>query len=565
MEHTRKRKSTKKALSRFFSVLVIASVAILSVAGLANANTRQLDAPTILAPGQEPVAKRTPTIAGLVQNDSVVDIYINNVLYGQAKTKNSPNGTASWSYTPTSELPLGDNDIYVVARSKDGSVVSKKSFTNTFTITEPIPTPTLKEPVVNSETTYTKPFIVGLVPSGLSVEVYINGKLDGETKPEAHVSGTSNFKYLPSYTLNPGWYSVKTRSRSGGLYSEFTDELVFEVKSPEQPKNNTLPQPPENQREKTQVPAPTLTEPKHSSVTDSSLPVISGLVHNGHSVQVFINGKLNGEVKPKNHPSGVTSFTYKPFLPLKPGYYNITARSVNKDGNKSSHSNEVSLIVKPSGKHVVISINGVGYSTPPKKNYGQTAKKTNKDSRPTSEKVENATKNNIEKKREKTADKQKNTPISVKEMGEKDTPIQLSEIPTSTPTSVVVETKKPSVKGADIVIIGDSTSGVALVDSDKKTNNTTLIIALAIMAIIIIGLISWFTSGKQESEHEEDFAEDSETGDTQTNDIKQNNPQQKQTDEQEPLWEVERTDHVTETQEQNPAQEPQEIPPPPRR
>jgi hypothetical protein len=95
------------------------------------------------------------------------------------------------------------------------------------------------------------------------------------------------------------------------------------------------------------VPTPTLVWP---AVGDSSIyekPVITGLTVNNTKVEVYIDGKLNGMAKVLDGNKGTASFSYVPFLSLKPGKHTVAISAVNKDSKaKSLMSKETSFIIE---------------------------------------------------------------------------------------------------------------------------------------------------------------------------------------------------------------------------
>ncbi len=556
-----------------FGVSLFCVLSIIAFANTANAKTQSakhiettINAPTILLPNQGPSTEQTPLIAGVTQNNTYVDVYIDGAFSGSAKVKNSPNGTASWSYMPTDKLTPGIHTVSVLARNADGTKKSEKTPVHTIETVKSPPTPVLISAVVNNSTTYDKPFITGLSTNNLMVEVFINGKKDGEISPRQHPSGTANFAYKPSYNLEDGWYSIKARTKdSNGFLSDFTKELIVEIRNKKNRETNKVAKTKEQTSRpvvKTKVPAPTLISPETDSVEKSTSPNISGLVHNNLSVEIFINEKLNGTISPEKHPSGVTNFAYKPFLNLSPGYYEITSRSIDGNGVKSGFSNTIRLIVSPGyARQTVakqatvprVSQNKPGdkITTKPilKKNDGTEQKAGAEDGSNNDdvENIENDTKNKTTKpepRKEKEIDE-----IMVKET-------------TSTEPSINVDNQREKTE-PEIIILGEQTTALNTttpVTNTKKTKNTGLIVALVLIAIIAIGLISWFTSDSQEEP--DDNASDNSKKNEETN-LSEINDYEK-TNEDNTKWEIEPVDSETEEQDKGePEQEITQPPPPP--
>lgn len=62
---------------------------------------------------------------------------------------------------------------------------------------------------------------------------------------------------------------------------------------------------------------PTILFPKDGSVVYTATPIIKGVSFNDTIVEIWVNDKLDGVVKVKNHSSGTGSFVYKLKTPLK--------------------------------------------------------------------------------------------------------------------------------------------------------------------------------------------------------------------------------------------------------
>lgn len=522
-----------------------------------HAQTNEVTSPTIVSPSFDQVyTKQQPTITGLSYNDTLIDVYIDGAFNGRATSKNSPSGIASWSYTPFLPLAYGEHEVFTVARNEDETLRSVESTTQVFSVTQPYPTPIIKTIASNSDA-FTRPIIAGLALNDAVIEVFIDGSFDGDLSVENDPSGTAHFAYTVSEALLPGWHSVKIRARdAAGKTSDFTHEEVFEVQATTGVSVATAPALTGQPSMDSSVPAaPTLINPEPGTVTRDTQPAIGGLVHNNLSVEVFVDNTYNGETTPVAHESGTTHFVYTPYVPLAPGSHTVYARSVDEYGAKSTHSNTITVLVRPSGAHFVVSPQGVtrvyngsiaasvsgAQNTQTTKPDGSETTVTQPDTTPEEPVTETEPSKQEEQKEE--------NPVVVSETPEQPT-IEPSE-PTTPEENIVVE---DSPHKGDVIVVDNSATSTTSMAQNK---NTSIIIALAIAAIIIIGLISWFTTSKHVEELEE--------GEENSDDHEQTSEMQLPLDENsettyEPVWEIEPEPEIEEGRERT---DDDHVPPPP--
>jgi len=453
--------------------LVLSSALLIPHTTYAQTDTT-LIAPTVLSPQPSAlVIERQPVFAGVTYNNTLVDVYIDGVLAGRAKVKNSPSGVASWAYRATEELDLGNHMVSTVARSEAGVLRSPASINIAFRVEEPFPTPTLLIPLVDSRTTYTQPWINGLAKNDSIIDIYIDGKLSSTIQTTSDPSGTVKFEYQAP-ELKPGWHAVKVQAKdSRGKLSKFSASQIFEVRHVKSEVQSAAPELTGSPHQASAVViAPTLISPVNGLVTDQSKPVISGLAHNQQNVEVFIDDLLNGEIPQQEHESGVYSFAYKPYLALTPGVHTVNARTIDVKGEKSNLSNTLSFLVKSKTNHLIVSPDGVSETKLAVKTGIVEATSTEEVIEPQATKKEAG-----EETVAPEPDEEESTPIT----GE--------------------ETEEPK----KIVVIGEHSTSSA--DATEKNGNTTLVVILAVAAIIVIGLISWYTS-REETDSEEDVSSD---------------------------------------------------------
>lgn len=191
-----------------------------------------IPAPTVLSPiDEESFTTPTPTFTGVTKNKTRVSVFLDGRFHGSAKVRNHESGTASWVYTPEKSLRPGRHVIEALAESATALLLSPQSEGIAFTIAHPLPAPTLLEPVVNEETTNTKPFIIGVAPSKTLLEIFIDSELNGLVRVADHESGVNAFRYQPFLSLNPKIkHTVSVRATDEhGKRSAMSELLTFSV------------------------------------------------------------------------------------------------------------------------------------------------------------------------------------------------------------------------------------------------------------------------------------------------------------------------------------------------
>lgn len=231
----RKRSSLSKIIS--LSAAILLTSYLLVPQGLIAATPPIPSIPTLIWP-QSSVHSITgaPIIKGLTQNDTEVEVYIDSQLNGMAKVKNGKQETASFAYSPFLTLKPGNHAVAVRAIDNTGQK-SKLSEAVPFLVEKPYPAPSLFQPVVNSKTVSTKPFIVGVAANNSVVKVFIDGKLDGQFKVTNSESGTASFAYQPFLELDPTKDHLVYATAVGftGKESAYSNVIGFKVEAPEAP------------------------------------------------------------------------------------------------------------------------------------------------------------------------------------------------------------------------------------------------------------------------------------------------------------------------------------------
>lgn len=193
-----------------------------------------LTAPTLIAPNEKTVtAKVKPFITGLVKNGATVHFYIDGVYNGKIVPANHPSGTANFAYKPFLNLAVGHHQVWVYAEDALGNKTGMSNVLK-FKIEQPFPAPTMMKPVVNSMSTSSQPFIVGLAKNDSEIKVYIDKKLAGRFKVRNHESGTANFAFKPASQLSRGTHLIYTTATdSRGKESSWSNLTWYKVSQPQ--------------------------------------------------------------------------------------------------------------------------------------------------------------------------------------------------------------------------------------------------------------------------------------------------------------------------------------------
>ncbi len=315
-------------LSRIILALFFAFASVLVVPKLAAAQT--VPTPVIRAiSGGADNSYRYPKVEGWTAAGTEVLIYIDGTFDKLVQGRGS--GSLLFTYQPDKPLPVGKHTIMAVARDRTSLVLSPPTKMIPFTTTAPqpakVPAPTLLTPNPKTITGFPKPLVTGLTVSGTRVHIYIDGVHNGQTSFLTHPSGTANFAYRPFLNLAVGEHKVwAVAEDTQHRYSQPSAVLSFRIEPP--------------------LPAPILKPPVVNKQTTPDRPFIVGLAKNDSQIQIFIDEKLNGSFKVKNHPSGTANFAYRPFLPLTAGRHIAWAIAFDQRGKESRWSNIISFLVE---------------------------------------------------------------------------------------------------------------------------------------------------------------------------------------------------------------------------
>lgn len=191
-----------------------------------------LPAPTLIAPNEKTAtADLKPLISGLTKDGSSVKIFIDGAYNGETGILKDDSGTANFAYRPVLALSRGFHKIQALAQDGAGKNSPESEVLN-FKIELPFPAPTIFQPVVNRETSFSRPFIVGLAKNDSRIKIYIDKKYSGELTVKNHLSGTANFAFKPAFALARGAHSVWTVAvDKRGKESVWSKTISFSTKN----------------------------------------------------------------------------------------------------------------------------------------------------------------------------------------------------------------------------------------------------------------------------------------------------------------------------------------------
>ncbi len=165
-------------------------------------------APTLLSPENGNSTDQTkPIIAGLSPNDSLIKIFIDGQLNGQFQVINHESGTANFAYEPFLNLKPGWHKVTASATGPKGKESQMSGAVNFF-VEYPMPAPTMLQPVVDDQTTSSRPWFVGLTVNNALIKIYIDGQWSGQLTAKEHISGVTSFAYSTLFDITAGRHTV---------------------------------------------------------------------------------------------------------------------------------------------------------------------------------------------------------------------------------------------------------------------------------------------------------------------------------------------------------------------
>ncbi|HPI67027.1 MAG TPA: hypothetical protein PKZ16_00545 [bacterium] len=298
---------------------------------------------------------RGEQITGQSLNFSQIRVFINHNFYSLAATELGTNGWQTFSIA-TADLIAGEYNLTLITDYFRG--LESEPLNLKLVVQEKVVGPTLFNPVLNQETNFKQPWLIGVTPAKTEVEFCLDDKIIGRVLTTDNVNGTSAFRYQPP-ALTLGYHVVKARAyHQNGLVSSWSNEIIFAVVENKKLVKKDLNLKTEKEKFIPPVPAPTLFEPATGVVTNQTKPTIKGLVHNNHWVKIYLDNKIAGEFMPTPHASGVTSFSWMSNKDLLPGLHTVYSRAINPQGQESGDSMTLRWLILPEAPIFISELKG---------------------------------------------------------------------------------------------------------------------------------------------------------------------------------------------------------------
>lgn len=190
----------------------VLGVLFFSVSGVSAA---ELSTPTLVSPAHGAYTEsQSPWITGLAPADTRVAVYIDNEFNGYAEVVATSDETLSFAYQPFLPLEHGEHTVKVRAENVEEGIRSKTTKAHTVVVEHTLPAPTVLGRVIDQDSSWTQPWIVGLAPAGTTVEIWIDGVFNGYATVSNDESGTGHFAYKPFLPLSAGLHEVETRTKA---------------------------------------------------------------------------------------------------------------------------------------------------------------------------------------------------------------------------------------------------------------------------------------------------------------------------------------------------------------
>lgn len=206
----------------------VVGVVLFAVSGASAAEA--VAAPTLIMPADGAYTEsQSPWITGLAPADTRVAVYIDDVFNGYADVVATTDETLSFAYQPFHPLEHGEHTVKVRAEDVEAGTRSTVTQAHTLVVEHELPAPTVLGRVIDQDSSWTQPWIVGVAPAGVTVEVWIDGVFNGYATVSESESGTGHFAYKPFLPLTAGKHEVTVRSKTERADDSMRYSAVSEV------------------------------------------------------------------------------------------------------------------------------------------------------------------------------------------------------------------------------------------------------------------------------------------------------------------------------------------------
>lgn len=195
-------------------------------------------APTLVAPAHGSYTdNQSPWITGLAPAGTRVVVYIDDTFNGYAEVVSENDETLSFAYQPFLPLTYGEHTVKLRAENVAEGTRSIVTHESHFVVERTLPAPTLIGRVIDQDSTWQQPWVVGVAPSGATLEIWIDGVFNGFATVSESETGTGHFAYKPFLPLTAGKHEVQARTKypredGSTRYSETTQVMNLWVVDP---------------------------------------------------------------------------------------------------------------------------------------------------------------------------------------------------------------------------------------------------------------------------------------------------------------------------------------------
>ncbi|QRN96324.1 adhesin [Archangium violaceum] len=280
-----------------------------------------------------------PEITGTAEPGVDVTVIINGTEYGPVKA----DADGKWSYTPTTPLPEGKNQVETRARDAAGNESPVSPVPRIFYVdtTRPV-APEVLTPTEGATVQGPTPLITGTAEANSRVTII----LDGIPVDIVDADADGKWSYTPKTALLDDWHTVQAQATDAAGNTGPTSEVRnFYVDS-------------------TPPPAPEVRTPANGATVGTHTPELKGTAEPGSTVTIYVDGEVVGQVKA--NASGEWSMTVPDDKALDDGQHTVKAQATDAVGNPSPESSTNTFTVDttpPAAPVVLTPANGTTVST----------------------------------------------------------------------------------------------------------------------------------------------------------------------------------------------------------
>jgi len=268
----------------------------------------------------------TPTLTGTAEADSIVNIYIGDVLVGTG-TATGGNYSITLGVTPD-----GTHTVFASATDAAGNVSTNSTSLELTVDTAPPSAPGTPDLAAGSDsgasdtddnTSDTTPTISGVAEANATVEIFVDGVSDGSTTAD----GDGAWSYTINGALNEGdrVLTAKATDAAGNVSVASTGLTVtVDTSAPSAPGTANLDAESDTGTSST------------DDLTNATTPTFTGTAEAGATVEVFVNGDSDGTTTADENGD----WSYALTSALSAGSFTITTKATDAAGNESAASSD---------------------------------------------------------------------------------------------------------------------------------------------------------------------------------------------------------------------------------